>query len=915
MILSSDDALYPAGIWAVVGSDTDRPEGVLRIVLFDGAIPVEDRSGTPAEVLDFIDMHCGLGLEFAAVSSGSWLARYVGDDAALDLSAFVALDIWSGVIGIRPRLVASTCAAVADRMCEVLARLAALDPGVLLRSDAYLGIRRNGEQRLIRSALAHSQAMHGPASAKPPELAFLTNREKPERLKRIKGADRVEPAEIAASFDIGGPISKRFDAWEPRGQQREMAVAVAEELRDGGELIAEAGTGTGKSLAYLVPALTNAVLTGEQVVVATNTRVLQDQLAGKDAPLAMAAVREAVPGAEPRVQVLKGRANYLCLRRWFAEMQQKPMPATDEEASFRARANIWLNLTESGEQADLPMERGHAAIFNRVSAEGDACDASRCQFQQRNQCFLYRARRAADAAHVVITNHALLLTDVVQEGEALPEARHLIIDEAHHLEDQATNSFEVAVSARLINQVLNAISGDARRGQPGLLVEIGALAHNRQLLSLSSDQLDRVLKAIESIETAIDVVRRESASFFAELANVVEHAGERSRDYSTRLRVTAAVRHGSVWETVERRWDALNIALATAVSHIAILQALIPDVAASAARQDVDLEQLGVRVEDVENRLGVFRYELTEIGMNVNDAIHNPNADQVYWLEMRQGERRDTTLHSAPLQLGDYLRQHLYSRLDSLVLTSATMTTGGDSRFIRRRLGLEDADEITLSSPFDYESNAMILIPTDLPEPNQPGFDLAAHEAIYATAVAAGGRTLVLFTSIYAMNQARAALGDRLRDAGLQLVTQHEDGSAEQLAERLRSFDRTVVFGAGAFWEGVDVPGPALSALVIAKLPFPVPTDPIHAARSETFDNGWTEYTMPQTILKLRQGFGRLIRTQTDRGVCLILDRRLISKRYGAQIVNALPNATREYGTISQIGPTVGQFLNDGEAP
>ena len=183
-------------------------------------------------------------------------------------------------------------------------------------------------------------------------------------------------------------------------------------------------------------------LTGEQVVVATNTRVLQDQLASKDAPLAMAAVKEAYPESEPRVQVLKGRANYLCLRRWFAEAQQKPVPASDEEASFRARTNIWLNLTESGEQADLPLERGQTAIFTRVSAEGEACDASRCQFQQRNQCFLYRARRAADAAHVVITNHALLLTDVVKEGEALPEARHLIIDEAHHLEDQATNSFE-----------------------------------------------------------------------------------------------------------------------------------------------------------------------------------------------------------------------------------------------------------------------------------------------------------------------------------------------------------------------------------------------------------------------------------------------------------------------------------------
>jgi DNA polymerase-3 subunit epsilon/ATP-dependent DNA helicase DinG len=224
-------------------------------------------------------------------------------------------------------------------------------------------------------------------------------------------------------------------------------------------------------------------------------------------------------------------------------------------------------------------------------------------------------------------------------------------------------------------------------------------------------------------------------------------------------------------------------------------------------------------------------------------------------------------------------------------------------------LGLEDADEIQLSSPFDYERNAMIIVPSDVPEPNQPGFDRAAHNAIAATAIAGNGRTLVLFTSIAAMNAARLALAEELAIHGLTVVTQHEDGSAEQLAERLRSFDRTVVFGAGAFWEGVDVPGPALSALVIAKLPFPVPTDPIHSARAETFENGWSDYTMPQTILKVRQGFGRLIRTQTDRGVCVMLDRRLISKRYGSQILNSLPQATREYCTISQIGPTVENFL------
>lgn len=915
MVSLPHDSTFPVGIWAAVGAAKSSADKVLRVYLFEGTVPLDDRNGSATEIVQFLDTQCGLGLDFVSVSSNAFLAQYIGDGAETNGVPFAFLDEWAAITGLRPHLIPPFPDEVARRLGEILNRLSDLDPAVLMRSDGYLGWRTSGDQRLIRAALAHSRARHGAASAKPPELAFLTNREKPERLRRVKDAERVDPAQIAASFDVGGPISRRFDAWEPRIQQRDMAEAVAERLRNGGELIAEAGTGTGKSLAYLMPALANAVKTGEQVIVATNTRVLQDQLASKDAPLAIAALRESDPECFPRVQVLKGRGNYVCLRRWFAEIQQQPQAATDADASFRARANIWLTLTETGELSELPLTRGQATAFQKVSAEGDACDASRCQFQKRNQCFLYRARRAAEAAHIVITNHALLLTDVVQDGEALPDAKHLIIDEAHHLEDQATRSFQVTASSRHISQTLNAITGDSRRGQLGLMIEIEAIVNNRQLLQSDAAHVEPVRLAIGAVRSAAEAVRNETAVFFAELATIVDNGGERSRDYSSRLRLTSAIRHGPDWATVERRWDALNIALAATVSQIAILQSLFPDMVASAARSDVDTDQLSLRVEDIENRLSTHRYALTELGMTMNDAIHNPRADQVYWIEMRQGERRDTSLHAAPLQLADYLRTHLYGRLDSLVLTSATMTTGGDSRFIRSRLGLPDADELTLSSPFEYDSNSMVYIPTDMPEPNQSGFDQAVHEAIYSTARAAGGRTLVLFTSIQAMTNARNALGDRFRDAGLQLVTQHEDGSAEQLAERLRSFDRTVVFGAGAFWEGIDVPGPALSALVIAKLPFPVPTDPIHAARSETFDNGWSEYTMPQTILKLRQGFGRLIRTQTDRGVCLILDRRLVSKRYGAQIVNALPNAAREYGTISQIGPTIAHFLSHGDTP
>jgi predicted DnaQ family exonuclease/DinG family helicase len=913
MLPESDDVLYPPGIWAAVGAAEPGSSATVRVLLFDGSIGIEERDGTARDALDFLDVQCGLGLELIAATTSTSIDGFSSASAAIDASRFVYVDEWSAILDIKPRVVGPTAEAVARRLGHVVNRMATVEPGVLIRSDAFLGLQQTGEQRLIRAALAYSQSQYGPGSTNPPELAFLAHRDKPERLKRVKDADRVDPNSIGDSFKTGGPISRRFDAWEPRAQQREMAESVAAQLRDGGQLIAEAGTGTGKSLAYLMPALANAVLTGEQVVVATNTRLLQDQLAEKDAPLAIAALLERDPDQIPRVQVLKGRSNYLCLRRWFAEVHQQPASTTTEEASFRARANIWLSLTESGELSELPLNSAQSRLFNRVSAEGEACDASQCQFQQRNQCFLYRARRAADAAHLVITNHALLLTDVVQDGEALPEAKHLVIDEAHHLEDQATSSFQVSVSNRALNLPLNAITGDVRRGHLGLLTEVEAVINNRQQVSASSDQLDRVRKAVGSVRDAVDTVRGSASTFFAELSELVTNTGEGSRDYSTRIRLTTAIRHAPDWESVERRWDALNIALATAVSNVAILQTLFPDTVASTARQDIDLSALAVRVDDIENRLGVQRHELTQLAMEINDAIHNPKPDQVYWLETRQGEQRDTVLHAAPLQLGDYLKRHLYGRLDSLVLTSATMTTAGDTRFIRQRLGVEDAEEITLSSPFDYRSNAMIIVPSDLPEPNQPGFDIAAHQAIYNVAVVAGGRTLVLFTSIQAMNQARVNLADRFRDAGLQLVTQHEDGSAEQLAERLRSFDRTVVLGAGAFWEGVDVPGPALSALVIAKLPFPVPNDPIHAARSESFDNGWSEYTLPQTILKLRQGFGRLIRTQTDRGVCVILDQRLISRRYGAQILDSLPDAGRDFSAVAQMGTTVARFLKGGD--
>ncbi|MDQ2684021.1 MAG: hypothetical protein M3Y37_10890, partial [Chloroflexota bacterium] len=598
------------------------------IGIFRGSELVETLTGSAVQDDPALFLAHANDVELVAVQGRAAKLPWSRVDSPFEESRFVLLDEWSALLGIRPPNCSGRLDPVVERLSSVMDRLAELDASVLERSDTYYGWRRSGDQLLIRAAAAHSRARHGQGSTVPPELAFLKHREKPERLKRIKNAPRVDPNEIRDAFDPTGELARRYVNWEPRLQQQQLAGEIAARLRDGGELVAEAGTGTGKSLAYLVPALAHAMQTGEQVVVATNTRVLQGQLASKDAPVAVQAANAQHPDQLPVVQVLKGRGNYLCLRRWFTEVQSGPTPI-DDEAAFRAKVNIWLSITESGEQSELPLDRGGGALFNRVSADGEACDAARCQFQQRNQCFLYRARRAAESAHVVITNHALLLTDVVKEGEALPDSRHLIIDEAHHLEDQATKSFQTANSNRLLNTVLNMLAGDGRRGTAGLIPDIDFLLGDFRIVRQNSPGRESAVAQVREIERSIEKIRASASQFFADLAGTIERMGERSREYANRLRVTPTVRNSAEWQAIERRWDELNLPLASLVSHIASLQSGLPDVISSATGGDDGDDEVFTRTEDVVNRLGVVRHELTRMALEMNDAIFNPKADQV----------------------------------------------------------------------------------------------------------------------------------------------------------------------------------------------------------------------------------------------------------------------------------------------
>ena len=494
--MTHPEGIVPPLLWSALGLDIVG--GQLLVAEFDGESIRAEHAIAGHELEPWLETQLRTGVELIATPATMPVSI---DGPAGDL--ILPLNEWSMVLGIDPPMIGPDRISITNRLGLIFEHLIALDPAIL---TSAIGLPRvkSGEHRLLASALAHSRATN-PGTSPPMELMFLTNRPRPERLKPRRNGERVDPDVTAEMFATDGPVASHYLAWEERPQQTQLAKAVATTLANGGETITEAGTGTGKSLAYLIPALMHAIGTGEQVVVATNTRVLQDQLATKDAPVAVDAIKQVFPESEPRVHVLKGRANYLCLRRWFSDPQTQTEPT---DAAFRTRATIWLSVTETGDRSELALDRESGRAFDRISAEGEACDASRCQFQQRNQCFLYRARRSADAAHVVVTNHALLLTDVVQGGDALPEAKHLIIDEAHHLEDQATSSFQTAVSMRILSLALNQLVPDGRRPSgPGLLVEIDSFFGGPSMRHLTDDDRRVIRESVGAANRAVDSVR------------------------------------------------------------------------------------------------------------------------------------------------------------------------------------------------------------------------------------------------------------------------------------------------------------------------------------------------------------------------------------------------------------------------
>lgn len=713
----------------------------------------------------------------------------------------------------------------------------------------------------------------------------------------------IDARAIGAEFGPGGCFARRLPGYEYRPPQAEMAMLVARALNRGEHLLMEAGTGTGKSMAYLLPALRFAARNGERVVISTHTINLQEQLWYKDVPL----LRE-VLGEEVRCALVKGRANYICLRKWLEVVEDEEPYLTAEERLFHARLAIWLQETETGDRAELNLFGPAEHAWSRVAADSLTCRGANCRFF-KDGCFVMRSRRAAECAHLLVVNHSLLFSDLSTENRVLPQYRHLIIDEAHNVEEAATQHLGIKFEHMACRNWLLGLSGVSRGGVPGYL---GALRGRLQRLAEGGAQ-----DILSAVEEGIGLVRDGLAAcdeMFDLVRSFAEDGGRDDDEDRLVLRVTAARRESTAWRAVQAAGD--NLAnrlkrLAGRLNALADLAGEYNEIHAGALK--------GVPEDCASLAAAAF-----ERAASLEHVLAAERADQVYWVETdRAPERQRGSLCAAPVRIGDLLRERLFDRLRSVILTSATLTVRGQFDYVADRLGLAayGRDRLAcgaVASPFHYREQALCCIPTDMPVPkpaNEREFRLAAAAFLAKLLPLTNGRTLVLFTSHRMLREVYFQLKPELESADICALAQGIDGSRTRLVEDLQTSERTVVFGVSSFWEGVDIPGEQLSCVVIVKLPFPAPGQPVTEARSEEIRqrgrSDFYDYSLPQAVLRFKQGFGRLIRRQDDAGVVVVLDARLAdpSCRYGRHFLESLPDPRLAIAPQSELLSEIGAWL------
>jgi DNA polymerase-3 subunit epsilon/ATP-dependent DNA helicase DinG len=775
---------------------------------------------------------------------------------------------------------ARTTMLIYQRLCQRLRELprSLVEEIVRLGEDIEWGAGWAFEEALEGWPAENAIAEPAPPAAEIPPPPPLEPKSEPQPL---------DVENLTALLEPGGAFAKKMPGYEHRSQQVEMLRAVAQAIASSDHLLVEAGTGTGKSLAYLLPALAWAEGAGRRVLVSTNTINLQDQLLAKDVPLINRVLEKGY-----RAAALKGRGNYLCPRRLDA--MRHLGPRTPAEMRVLAKTLVWLACGGSGDRQEINLNGPEeAAIWGRLSADHEQCNPEACRLYGASRCPYFRARQQAEAAHVVIVNHALLLADIATGNRVIPEYDHLIVDEAHHLESATTNG----LATQLAESDLRRMLGDLGSRPGGLFPRTLRTLQK----ALPRERWPEAVPALERALKQVQEARSTTAHFFASLAHFLSDQREDKPigRYGQTERILPSTRTLPGWTQVEVAWENLRLALGE------IQQA---------AQDAADLLLSGIAgeeepSEDLALELRGAARSLAEAQAILDQMIFDPDPKTIYWIELSAARER-ISLHAAPLEVGHLVERHLWHDKESVIMTSATLTTAGEFDYIRQRLNAYDAKELYLDSPFDFEHAVLLYLPTDMPEPSDHrNYQRATERTLIDLCRATEGRTLVLFTSYDQLRRTSRSISEPLARQGILVLEQGEGASRHALLEHFRTTDKAVLLGTRSFWEGVDVPGPALSVLVIARLPFDVPNDPIIAARAETYESPFDQYMLPEAILRFRQGFGRLIRSRSDRGVVVLLDRRVSSKAYGRAFLESLPNCTVRNAPLHELPGEAARWL------
>ncbi len=687
-----------------------------------------------------------------------------------------------------------------------------------------------------------------------------------ERSMQPAGTHAARDIATAAAALLGpaGPLAAD-ERYEYRDAQVQMAVAVGQTLERKRRLLVEAGTGVGKSLAYLIPLALWAARTGKRAVVATHTVNLQEQLADRDLPAVISLLDQPLS-----VAVLKGRNHYLSLRRWqrFLATPDVEDGAPDIAAiRFKLKLLAWLANSSTGDRSEVFLSGDDEQLWRRVASDVTDCLGPACANWPNARCFMVGARRNAADAAIVVSNHALLLAGTERQGQVLGPHEALVIDEAHHLEAVATEQLGATVRFADLALVL-----DRLPAMPGT--------------TLGAD--------LERCREAGHRLFGDAKGFMA-----IRLGGEHPSN--GRVGLSEGVRGDSDFAVVERSAiHAVGVLQRTAAAIVtgmtgAVQAELLPQ----PDRADDELEYASIA--------------LAGLAAAIDHVLCRPRSGMVAWIEMR-GEQAE--LHEAPIDVSGPLAELVFDPAESVVLTSATLSVAGTFDFIRTRVGIGPAaDELSLPSPFDYLRQALCILPEDATAYDDPEHDLQMAALIDGIAGHLDGHTLVLFTSYGPLKRVWSLLQDRLDARGIASLAQGLDGTRRQILRSFLADPRTVLLATSSFWEGVDIPGDRLRCVVIDKLPFPVPTDPLVRARSDHLRDPFGEYILPVAVLRLRQGFGRLIRSASDHGVVVLCDPRLRTRQYGSGFLRALPPAPIALAPLERVPAMVDAFVNAGMLP